>query len=216
LQATIPLRRPGTDLVPTDFGITGLLFEGGSIMTQISIFGGGVFNNPSFKSHMNNLYYPLDNMKKSVAILKASPDIDIQTMTYGQYQPVLSPRDVWPNGRGKFWMREMGWARVQLSEQLNRTPLSNDEPDVVPLTRCGLLDACIRKCFNSEPPIPMRVDIQDKPHDAPDPDQHHIELVWEYGNGPNQVPTLLKLTMFCPFIKSGPGGPGKGSDKAES
>lgn len=170
-------------------------------MSQINIFGGSVYNNQQFKDHMNSHYYPLENMKKSVEKLKASNQIDIATMQYGQYQPVLSPLDVWPGGRGKFWMREMGRARMQLSAQPNNTPLSNDEPDVIPLTRCALLDAAIRKCFNSEPPIPMLIDVTQKRHDDPSPDQHDIRVVWEYGtDGNEKVPTLLRWTMVCPFL----------------
>ena len=174
-------------------------------MSQVQIFGAGVFNSQQFKDHMNSHYYPLENMKKSVAKLKASDQIDIQTMQYGQYQQILSPLDVWPGGKGKFWMREMGRARMQLSDQPNNIPLSRDEPDVVPLTRCALLDAAVRKCFNSEPPIPMLIDVQQKPFDAPDPDQHDITLVWEYGkDGKEKVPTLLRWTMICPFIVTKP------------
>lgn len=174
-------------------------------MSQIKIFGAGVFNNQQFKDHMNSHYYPLDKMKKSVEKLKASNQIDIETMEFGQYQPVLSPLDVWPDGKGKFWMREMGRARMQLSAQPNNTPLSNDEPDVIPLTRCALLDASVRKCFNSQPPIPMLIDVMQKPEDAPNPDQHDIRLVWEYAkDGKDKVPTLLRLTMVCPFIAINP------------
>ena len=39
---------------------------------------GRVFNNQQFKDHINAHYYPLDNMIKSVAILKASDLIDVR------------------------------------------------------------------------------------------------------------------------------------------
>jgi hypothetical protein len=171
-------------------------------MSQVNIFGGSVYNNQQFKDHMNSHYYPLDNMQKSVDLLKASNQIDIATMEFGQYQPILSPLDVWPGGKGKFWMREMGFARQQLSAQPNDTPLSSDEPDVVPLTKCALLDASVRKCFNSQPPIPMLIDVMQKQQDDPNPDQHDIGLVWEFGkDGTDEVPSLLRLTMVCPFIR---------------
>ena len=160
-------------------------------MSQAKIFGGAFYNNPEFKSLMNSLYYPLENMKKSVAKLKASGQIDIETMEYGQYQPILASKDGWPRGGGDVWLREMGRARMDLSAQLNIAPLSNDEFQVVPLTRCALLDASIRKCFNSDPPICMNVDITEHKEDDPNRDTHEIRLVWEYGNGPNEVPTLL-------------------------
>jgi hypothetical protein len=99
-------------------------------------------------------------------------------------------------------MREMGFARLQLTAQPNNLPLSRDEPGVIPLTRCALLDASLRKCFNSEPPIPMIIDVTQKQEGAPNPDQHDIKLVWEYGkDGNDQVPTLLRFTMICPYIR---------------
>src|SRR5260370_38317774 len=102
-------------------------------MSRVNIFGGSVYNNQQFKDHMNSHYYPLDNMQKSVDLLKASNQIDIATMEFGQYQPILSPLDVWPGGKAKFWMREMGFARQQLSLKPNATRLSTDEPDSIPL-----------------------------------------------------------------------------------
>jgi len=174
-------------------------------MSQIKIFGGKVYDNQQFKDHMNSHYYPLENMKKSVEILKASNQIDIATMEFGQYQPILSPLDVWPGGRGKFWMKEMGFARQQLNAQPNSRPLSIDESNAIPLTKCALLHACVRKCFNSEPPIPMLIDVTQKLNDAPNPDLHDILLVWEYGKDGNaKVPTLLRLTMVCPAIRTDP------------
>lgn len=70
---------------------------------------------------------------------------------------------------------------------------------MVPPTKCALLDASIRKCFNSEPPIPMKADIRQHQQDDANSDQHEIRLVWEYGNGEDKAPTLLNLTMVCPY-----------------
>jgi len=79
-------------------------------MSQIQIFGGKIYNDPAYKNHINKFYYPLDNMKQSVAVLKASSLIDIATMEFGQYQPILSPLNTWPEKKGQFWLREMGQA----------------------------------------------------------------------------------------------------------
>ena len=128
---------------------------------------------------MDSNYYPLDNMKKSVATLKNSNNIDIETMEFGQYQPILAPTEINPSGP-KFWLQNVGHARVQLTAQPNNEPLSKDEPDVVPLTKCALLDACVRKCFNSDPPICMQVNVTQKAKDDPDPTLHDILLEWEY------------------------------------
>jgi len=159
----------------------------------------GIYDDQQYKNLMNSNYYPLENMKKSVARLKASNQIDIETMEYGQYQPILSPLETWPNGSGKVWFKALGHARLQLAAQANTTSLSNDERVVVPATKCALLDASIRKCFNSEPPIPMKADIRQHQKDDANSDRHEIRLIWEYGNGDDQAPTLLNLTMVCPY-----------------
>ncbi len=161
--------------------------------------GSRTYTGASFKDLMNDNYFPLENMKRSVDILKASPDIHVPTLEYGQYHLILTPADKWPDGSAAYWHKEKGRARVDLTTQLNTVPLSKDEPGVIPLTRCALLDACVRKCFNSEPPIPMKTNIIT--HTASDAyaDRHEIRLEWEYDNGEDQAPTLLHLTMVCPY-----------------
>jgi hypothetical protein len=145
---------------------------------------------------MNHNYYPLDAMKKSVAKLKAASDqIDIETMEYGQYQPILTPKSSWPAGGGAAWLREMGHARMDLTAQPNTVALDG----VVPLTRCALLDASLRKCFKSDPPICIRIDVREHKFDDPNADRHAIELTWTYEDGKDKPPTLLEFTMICPF-----------------
>lgn len=159
---------------------------------------GRVYSGDSFKDLMNDNYFPLENMQRSVDILKASDGIHLPTLEYGQYHLILTPADRWPDGSAKHWQKEKGRARVDLTTQSNSTPLSNDEPGVIPLTRCALLDASVRKCFNSEPPIPMKTNIIT--HEASDAfaHRHEIRLKWEYANGEDNAPTLLYLTMVCP------------------
>jgi len=169
-------------------------------MAALRAFSGLIYDNPAFKKLMNANYADVAAMRNSIAKLKASPSqIDIETMEFGQYQPILSDSSKWPNGGGMAWVREVGRARMQFIEQPNDLALSNDQSDFVPLTKCGLLDACVRKCFNSEPPIPMTIDVQQKAMSAADAGQHAILLVWDYGNGKDKPPTRLNLTMFCPF-----------------
>jgi hypothetical protein len=165
---------------------------------------GAIYDNEQFKRLMNQNYYPLENMKRSVEILKASDQIDIRTMEWGQYQSILSPRDKWPNGSGKAWLRAAGEARIQLAAQPNTAALSRDERVVVPPNKCALLDASIRKCFNSEPPIPIWMDTTQHQADDACPDQHEISLIWEYANGEDKAPTLLRLTMICPNLSREP------------
>ncbi len=50
-----------------------------------------VYTGKPFKDLMNSNYYPLANMKRSVAKLKASEDIDLPTLEYGQYHLILNP-----------------------------------------------------------------------------------------------------------------------------
>ena len=161
------------------------------------MMGARVYETDKFKVAMDSNYYPLDSMKQSVAKLKNSQEIDIETMQFGQYQPILAPVEINPNGP-KLWLKNVGFARLQLTAQPNTTPLSKDQPDVVPLTKCALLDASVRKCFNSEPPICMQVNVTQKANDAADAGLHDIVLEWEYETGSN-VPTLLNLTMVCPY-----------------
>jgi hypothetical protein len=159
---------------------------------------GRVYTGDDFKDLMNSNYYPLENMKRSVEILKTSEDIHLPTLEYGQYHLILTAADKWPDGSAKHWHKEKGRARVDLATQPNTTPLSHDEPGVIPLTRCALLDASVRKCFNSEPPIPMKTNII--AHQASDAyaQRHEIRLEWEYADGTDKAPTLLHLTMVCP------------------
>lgn len=166
------------------------------------MMGAKVYETSEFKTAMDSHYYPLDNMKQSVATLKNSNIIDIATMEFGQYQPILAPAEINPGGPKK-WLQNVGFARVQLTAQANTTPLSKDEPNVIPLTKCALLDACVRKCFNSVPPICMQVNVTQKAKDSPNPDLHDIVLEWEYAKG-SDVPTLLNLTMVCPYVAPKP------------
>jgi hypothetical protein len=159
----------------------------------------GMFTSAAFKGHMNQHYFPLENMRKSVAKLKASSNIYLPALEYGQYQPILAPLDGWPKGSGSQWMKEMGMTRLDLTAQPNCEPLSNDEPDNIPLTRCALLDAAVRKCFNSDPPIPMLVDVAQKAQDESGSDVHSIKINWEYGNGNDKTPTILNLMIICPY-----------------
>jgi hypothetical protein len=166
-------------------------------MPRTVIFGGRVYNNQQFKDHMNSYYYPLSNMQRSVEKLKGSGQIDLKTMQWGQYQPILSPLDQWPGNTGMQWIKSKDEAREGLSTQANTRALSPDEPGVVPETKCDLLDAAVRKCFNSTPPIPMIIDVMEQAKDSASADQHDIHLDWEYGK--DRIPTLLRLTMVCPF-----------------
>ena len=166
------------------------------------MMSGRVYETVQFKQAMDSNYFPLDNMKRSVATLKNSNNIDIETMEFGQYQPILAPASINPSGP-KAWLKNVGFARVDLTAQPNTKPLSRDQTDVIPLTKCALLDACVRKCFNSDPAICMQVNVTQKAKDSADPYLHDILLEWEYGKG-SDVPTLLNLTMVCPYIAPTP------------
>jgi hypothetical protein len=161
------------------------------------MMGGKVYETAGFKQAMDSNYYPLQNMIKTVDYLKNRDDIDIATMQFGQYQPLLAPEAVQANKSPKFWWQQMGRARMSLTAQSNTDPVSENDPSV-PLTKCARLDACVRTCFNSDPPICMQVNVTQKGKDDPDPGEHDILLVWDYAPG-SKVPTLLNLTMVCPY-----------------
>jgi len=95
------------------------------------MMGAKVYETNDFKQAMDSHYYPLANMKQSVAKLASSENIDIETMEFGQYQPILAPAEINPNGP-KTWLKNVGFARVQLTAQPNSEPLSKDQPEVVP------------------------------------------------------------------------------------
>jgi hypothetical protein len=104
------------------------------------MMGAKVYEAAGFKQAMDSHYYPLDNMKKSVAFLKNREDIDIATMLFGQYQPLLAPEAVQADKTPKFWWQEMGGARMSLAKQPNDQPVVDYAKEkVVPLTRCDLL-----------------------------------------------------------------------------
>lgn len=163
------------------------------------IAGLSVYMTSAFKNFWRDHYSTVPKMRKSVATLKASPKIDLPTLQYGQYQPVLVPLAEWEKFGSKYWAKEVGRARLHLTEQPNSQLLSRDEPGVVPLTRCALLDAALRKCFNSEPPIPIDVQVKQQPKDAPTARTHTLELRWTYANGDDKPPTCLHYSMICPY-----------------
>src|SRR4051812_30839928 len=166
------------------------------------MMGGRVYTTEAHKRAMDSNYYPLENMKRSVETLKNAPNIDIATMEYGQYQLILAPAQIAPKGV-KYWLKDMGFARIQLNAVPNTQPLSRDQPDVIPLTRLALLDTCMRKCFNSDPPICMQTNVIQKAKDSPDPGMHDVMLEWEYEKG-GDVPTLLNFTMVCAYPDPAP------------
>jgi hypothetical protein len=148
------------------------------IMGDKRIAGGTVYRSPAFKRFWDGFYDSVENMRRSIEILRGSSAIDLPTLEYGRFQPILAPLDKdWPVGGLRLYMKEMGTARLNLTDQPNDVALSEDEPDVTPLTKCALLDAALRKCFNSEPPIPMDVYVEEQDENSPNRDTHTIRLV---------------------------------------
>ena len=160
------------------------------------IMGGAVSKDPIFKEDMNSHYATVQDMKDSVVTLKQA-GLDVATMEFGHYQPILAPAAI--NGLGVgFWPREVANARGSLAAQANTTPLSKDEPTAIPGTKCALLDDCVRKCFKSDPPIPMTINVTMKKQTAPKANEHEILLDWVYEVS-SDVPKRLYLTMVCPY-----------------
>lgn len=168
-------------------------------MAKARILGGTVFRTPEFKAFWMKHLGSVDAMRKSIETLKASPYIYVPALEYGRYQPILEKLDNWPDDSGRLWIKDMGIARVHLADQPNTTPLSKDQPDVVPLTRLALLDATIRKCFNSDPPIPIEIYADERQETVAGGKTHTVELRWDYGNGDDKPPTRLHFKMNCPW-----------------
>lgn len=159
-----------------------------------------VYQTAPFKNFWTPYCGTVDAMRRSIATLNAAQNIHLPALEYGQYQPILVPLANWAHFGSQHWAREVGNARLDLTQQANTHPLSNDEPANVPLTRCALLDAALRKCFNSEPPIPIDNNVRQKRRDEADPDTHAIEVRWDYGS--DGKPTMLHYTMICPHRSS--------------
>jgi hypothetical protein len=163
--------------------------------------GMAVYQSAPFKNFWSPFCGTVDAMRRSIETLKASHDIHLPALEYGQYQPILVPRANWVDFGSQHWAREVGNARLNLTMQPNTQALSNDEPANVPLTRCALLDAALRKCFNSEPPIPIDNNVRQKRKDEANPDTHAIEVSWDYA-ADGKTPTMLHYTMICPYKSS--------------
>lgn len=165
---------------------------------MVKVLGGALSGR--FFSTMNARYGSVKAMEENVALLDAAfLKIDRYTMEYGQYQPVLVPFDKWPDGAATVWVKTVGMMRLNLLDQLNNEPLSPDEATNRPKTRCALLDAAIRKCFNSPTPIPFLVSVDQQAQGSPDEKVHTIRLDWDYAKGRAEAPTFLTLTIICPF-----------------
>jgi hypothetical protein len=157
------------------------------------------YRSPNYRAFWQDYTGSVEVMRKAVATLKASPYVDLPTLEYGRYQTLLVPLDKWEKLGSGFWAKEVGRARLELMNQLNNESLSKDEPNVKPFTRLALLDAAIRKCFNSEPPIPIEATAAQKKQDDVDRDVHTFVHQWEYDNGNDKPPTFLRYTMTCPY-----------------
>jgi hypothetical protein len=163
--------------------------------------GVSVYQGAPFKNFWSQFCGSVDAMRRSIDTLKGSQDIFLPALEYGQYQPVLVPLQNWVDFGSQQWVKEVGKARLDLTAQPNTQALSNDEPANVPLTRCALIDAAVRKCFNSEPPIPIDNNVRQKKKDEANADLHAIEVSWDYA-ADGKTPTMLHYTMVCPYRSS--------------
>src|SRR5258708_26080293 len=79
----------------------------------------------------------------------------------------LTPLDKWPGDLGSKWERSKQYARAG---DRKSTRLNSSHQIISYAVFClkkNLLDASVRKCFNSTPPIPMQIDVQEQPKDSP-------------------------------------------------
>ncbi|MBR1267130.1 hypothetical protein JQ629_06360 [Bradyrhizobium sp. AUGA SZCCT0222] len=156
-------------------------------------FFAGFYQNPKFIDAMNK-NYTTNAMKESVKTLQGHASISLATMKWGEYQPVLTPRDKWPGKTYELWHESMLAARDSLATQPNKLQLSPDDA-AVPATKCDLADAAIRKCFNSVPPIQIVIAVKVKEAGENDPTAHDLKIEWTTMGGE----TTLNFTMVCPY-----------------
>lgn len=177
---------------------------------------GMIYIDKKFQDLMNANYYPLQAMIQSVKKLRQQlGDGYVRDIKWGDYQPRLTSTVQWPTLAAEAWHVSVTRARTDLAGQPNHDTVSRDDP-TVPRDRCALLDACVRKCFNTtlpgqvDPGIPMYIDVRVRnPHD-PAAAHHDIWLSWTYEYG-SDLPRQLNLTMVCPAVKKK--GPGKKAAK---
>ncbi|MGE9008777.1 hypothetical protein ACO2JO_09375 [Leptospira interrogans] len=161
-------------------------------MAEKSFFA-GFYQDPKFIDAMN-ANYTTKEMPNSVKRLKEHAGFNLATMKWGDYQPILTPSHKWPGKTYQLWQESMQAARDSLAKQPNMLQLSPSDA-AVPATKCDLADAVIRKCFNSEPPIQIIIDVMVKKATDTDPALHDVKTEW---TSVNKEPTL-KFTMVCPY-----------------
>jgi len=162
-------------------------------MAEKSFFA-GFYQDPKFIEAMNK-NYTTDGIKRSVLALKAHPSFSLTTMKWGEYQPILTPRDKWPGKTYELWQESMLAARDSLAMQTNTQNVSPTD-NATPATKCDLADAVIRKCFNSVPPIQIVIAVEVKDAAAANPTAHDLKIEWTTtaGGAPR-----LNFTMICPY-----------------
>jgi hypothetical protein len=165
------------------------------------------YGTKTFLQFINDLYFPLHNMRTSSKRLQTLQSADdLQKLRWGEYQTVLVPLENWPDDTGKKWLKSVKLAREDLAKQANTRRLHRYSKNR-PATKLDLLDAAVQLCFNTGVPthgpdkpevgIPMVIDVQAREADDPASALHDIQLSWTYS--PNGAPIQLNLTMVCPF-----------------
>lgn len=158
----------------------------------------GIFADKKFLDAMNT-NYTKEKMPYSVKKLKEWADplgkkLDLSQLKWGEYQDILTPKEKWPGQTHPMWSKSLQEARDSLAKQRNTQALSPQDSQV-PATKVDLADAAIRKCFNSNPPLPMIVNVTMKREIDADPKLHDLGIEWVEIDGT----MTLKFTMVCPF-----------------
>jgi hypothetical protein len=173
-------------------------------MTKLGPRGVVPYGKEEFKWFMNKHYYPARNMKTSVETLQKKK-VDLFNVKYGEYQPVLELPTYWPPGSYDAWQATVTEMRGHLDDHPYNAPLSTDQPQVIIDDQLQLLDKAIQKCFTSDPPIPMLVDVEEQPDvdDNTNKFSHTVEVKWRYPeNDGTKTPDLLELKIICPIKAS--------------
>jgi hypothetical protein len=135
--------------------------------------------------------YKFENMPNTVAIIKKTFP-DLSKVQWGYYQELLDQKG-WTAKEKKGWNKARDHARASLGQQINTVALPDSSK---PKYKSDLLDEAVRRCFNANPPIAIKISVLTKHQTDSDASMHDIALAWGTDSAGNP---FLSLTMICPY-----------------
>ena len=172
-------------------------------MAGFQLLSGFIYDE-KYKKMINSYLFPVEDGDWSVERIQVEMGADfLKTIKWGDYQAVLQSVKSWPGKSGDLWQKSVDYARNDLTN-IKNFENSSALDEEIPDDKCALLDACVRKCFNTvapgqeKPGIPIVVDVKTRSPQDPLKDQHDIQLNWTYDADRKYV-AQLNLTMVCPY-----------------